>query len=55
MTENSVEQRIVELLHEKRMLFEDYVEGAAAEGVATVDALRLVLGLTESENEHGEP
>jgi SNF2 family DNA or RNA helicase len=47
LTVGTVEERVVELLHEKRELFEEYVEGAAREAEATQDHLRTILGLEE--------
>ena len=44
---DTVEERVVELLHQKRQLFEEYVEGAAREAEATQDRLRTILGLEE--------
>ncbi len=47
LTVETVEERIIELLHEKRALFDEYVEGAAVEAEVTQDRLRQVLGLIQ--------
>lgn len=45
LVRDTVEERIVSLLHQKRELFSEYVEGAAAEGEATEEVLRRLLEL----------
>ena len=45
LIEDSIEERIVDLLHEKAELFDDYVEGAAEEAEVTTDRLMLLLDI----------
>ena len=45
VTRDTVEERVVELLHEKRDLFDEYVEGAAKAARGTTSRLKLILGL----------
>ena len=42
---NSIESRIIELLHEKSNLFDDLVEGAAIESKATGSKLKMLLDI----------